>query len=744
MFRDSIHGYISIPKCFVDNIIDTEMFQRLRNIDQTGMRVLYPTAKHDRFSHSLGVYHLGSKAVNTILDHFSQNDYWRISSDGKAVTFWAENKVLFLLACLLHDIGHTPFSHALESTVLNNSTKGKKLFSDILTNEITVLEGRSEYVSVAKVKDAKPHEQLGAYYVLDKLREPINKIFKSLNECKYPKTDNNSFLFAEHYYQNTTISETISDDNLAFIARMILGLKYTSHEPKKQIRNCFIELLSSPGFDVDKLDYIIRDTKMSGISNIDIDTERLLNSLYIVTKTTYLTSDYVFPELKELLVTNAYSTSPDRTIHINGDFRGVIVLEKNTKVKITKGSKFVSLTSEQEGKIKYLNQLEPALFLVGTTIIKDSVKQSYMQSEDTYWLYANPYNTPFDIKITNAQLVSDFCFVVCPNEEDNGIVKLSVNGKCDIEILGMFHTESPVRFFDASLEGYITRLEIASNIIKDKIPTAKCYNEFSIGYKKQAINVIANVMEARDYLYLWVYAHHKVIYYANFSIPAVAKYVLTLKKSAWKLDYNHIRLIDDYYVWTKVKEIYEQNPPEINGELSDLCRDLFTRKYRLSLYKSLAEFDLLFEEISPNKRKHVKKFIRRNLSKKEDGFPLPLENRRAGYLSKDFIDQLKNKAGGKLDKIIDIVYVDASYESKRIDANKTLIVMKKNEIASLGEIPLLSREPKAQFDSAYYFYLYYRTESTPDEYLEESKAFKKVILDMAIENLPKNNDENNE
>ena len=743
MFRDSIHGYISIPKCFVDNIIDTEMFQRLRNIDQTGMRVLYPTAKHDRFSHSLGVYHLGSKAVNTILDHFSQNDYWRISSDGKAITFWAENKVLFLLACLLHDIGHTPFSHSLESTVLNNSAKGKKLFSDILINEISVLEGRSEYVSPSELKSAKPHEKLGAYYVLDNLKEPINKIFKILNENQYPKIDTNDILFAEHYYQNTTISESISDDNLAFIARMILGLKYTSHEPKKQIRNCFIELLNSPGFDVDKLDYIIRDTKMSGISNIDIDTERLLNSLYIVTKTTYISLNCNFKKLNELLVTDIYNVLNNKTIHINGDFRGVIILEKDTEVRIAPDSKFVSLTSEHEGKIKFLDTLQNrAIFTAGTTIIQDSEKP-YWRTPDTRWLPSYPDNKPFDIKITNAQLVSDFCFIVCTDEEDKGTVKLSVNGKCDIEISGKFHTESPVRFFDASLEGYASRLEIASNQIKDKIPTAKCYNEFSIGYKKQAINVIANVMEARDYLYLWVYAHHKVIYYANFLIPAVANYVLTLKKSAWKLDYSHIRLIDDYYVWTKVKEIYEQKPLEINGELSDLCRDLFTRKYRLSLYKSLAEFDLLFEEISPNKRKFVRQFIRRNLSKKEDGFPLPLENRRAGYLSKDFINQLKSKAGGKLDKIIDIVYVDASYESKRIDANKTLIVMK-NDIASLGEIPLLSREPKAQSDSAYYFYLYYRTESTPDEYLEESKAFKKVLLDMAIENLPKNNDENNE
>ena len=55
-FMDSVHGYISIPKCFVKNLIDTLEFQRLRNIEQTGMRILYHNAKHDRFSHSLGIW----------------------------------------------------------------------------------------------------------------------------------------------------------------------------------------------------------------------------------------------------------------------------------------------------------------------------------------------------------------------------------------------------------------------------------------------------------------------------------------------------------------------------------------------------------------------------------------------------------------------------------------------------------------------------------------------------------------
>jgi HD superfamily phosphohydrolase len=68
LFQDVIHGYIKIPSSFVEQIIDTALFQRLRNIAQTGMGVLYPNARHDRFSHSLGVFHLGTLALEALED----------------------------------------------------------------------------------------------------------------------------------------------------------------------------------------------------------------------------------------------------------------------------------------------------------------------------------------------------------------------------------------------------------------------------------------------------------------------------------------------------------------------------------------------------------------------------------------------------------------------------------------------------------------------------------------------------
>ena len=53
IIKDSVHGYINVPKPIAREIIDTDIFQRLKNIEQTGMQVLYPSATHNRFTHSL-------------------------------------------------------------------------------------------------------------------------------------------------------------------------------------------------------------------------------------------------------------------------------------------------------------------------------------------------------------------------------------------------------------------------------------------------------------------------------------------------------------------------------------------------------------------------------------------------------------------------------------------------------------------------------------------------------------------
>ena len=73
---DTVHGYIMINDELFYHIIDTRLFQRLRRIEQTSIRSVYPSARHDRFIHSLGVYHIGSLIVDHLKKEMSAKNYW--------------------------------------------------------------------------------------------------------------------------------------------------------------------------------------------------------------------------------------------------------------------------------------------------------------------------------------------------------------------------------------------------------------------------------------------------------------------------------------------------------------------------------------------------------------------------------------------------------------------------------------------------------------------------------------------
>lgn len=106
--KDPIYGYVDIDD-FCLPLIDTAEFQRLRNIVQTGYQALYPSVLHNRFVHSIGVYHLGKKAFDCFSSNVQNRNY------PEYVTIkWDTYRTTFTLACLLHDVGHSPFSHTGE------------------------------------------------------------------------------------------------------------------------------------------------------------------------------------------------------------------------------------------------------------------------------------------------------------------------------------------------------------------------------------------------------------------------------------------------------------------------------------------------------------------------------------------------------------------------------------------------------------------------------------------------------
>lgn len=107
--NDPVYGFINIPGGLVFDLIEHQWFQRLRNIKQLGLTsFVYPGANHTRFQHSLGAMHLMNIAIRTLRS--------------KDVVITDEEEEAAMAAILLHDIGHGPFSHALEASIIRGIT----------------------------------------------------------------------------------------------------------------------------------------------------------------------------------------------------------------------------------------------------------------------------------------------------------------------------------------------------------------------------------------------------------------------------------------------------------------------------------------------------------------------------------------------------------------------------------------------------------------------------------------------
>ncbi|HBS88991.1 MAG: phosphohydrolase [Bacteroidetes bacterium GWF2_38_335] len=187
IMNDPVYGFIDIPSGLIYEIIENSYFQRLRRIKQLGLTYLvYPGAYHTRFQHAIGAMHLMSTVINII------------RSKGHVITEKEENAAM--LAILLHDIGHGPFSHALEFTIVKNVT----------------------------------HEDLSLLF-MDKL----NKKYKG---------------------------------------KLDLAIKIFKNEYHKK----FLHQLVSGQLDVDRLDYLRRDSFFSGVSEGVIGSDRIIKMLDIV------------------------------------------------------------------------------------------------------------------------------------------------------------------------------------------------------------------------------------------------------------------------------------------------------------------------------------------------------------------------------------------------------------------------------------------------------------------------------
>ncbi len=186
IINDPVHGFISIPHEILFDVIEHPYFQRLRRISQTGLlNLIFPGATHTRFHHALGAMHLMFTALSTL--------------KLKGVKISIEEEKAALLAILLHDVGHGPFSHALENMLM----------------------------------DDWHHEKL-SLLLMNKMNEEFN-------------------------------------GELSMAIEMFQG---------KYQRKFFNQLISSQ-LDVDRLDYLKRDSFYTGVSEGNVNTQRIISMMNV-------------------------------------------------------------------------------------------------------------------------------------------------------------------------------------------------------------------------------------------------------------------------------------------------------------------------------------------------------------------------------------------------------------------------------------------------------------------------------
>lgn len=185
--NDPIYGFVTIPGDLIYDLINHKYFQRLRHIKQLGLtNLVYPGALHTRFHHAIGAMHLMQEALLTLKQ--------------KGISITPDEEEATLIAILLHDVGHGPFSHALEHSIVTGVS----------------------------------HESISSL-----IMEALNKEFKG---------------------------------------KLSLAIKIFNDGYKKK----YLHQLVSSQLDMDRLDYLKRDSFFTGVSEGVISSDRIIKMLDVV------------------------------------------------------------------------------------------------------------------------------------------------------------------------------------------------------------------------------------------------------------------------------------------------------------------------------------------------------------------------------------------------------------------------------------------------------------------------------
>ncbi len=232
IISDTVHGTIPLTKLAI-LIIDTDVFQRLRYLKQLSTcYFVFPSAIHTRFEHSIGTYHIAKKMLNTLKIKSKQSELDIIANIPELKNYFLQNNItsnfltkfiieLICIGALCHDLGHGPYSH---------------LFDDYFLKNTDIPENKKQFI----------HHEYRSCILLDHI---INN--------------------------NSILKHIINNDLLKFIFNII--------NPSNTHIEYVYQIVSNNlnSIDVDKFDYLTRDSKMLNI-NISFNYNRLVENAMVI------------------------------------------------------------------------------------------------------------------------------------------------------------------------------------------------------------------------------------------------------------------------------------------------------------------------------------------------------------------------------------------------------------------------------------------------------------------------------
>ena len=668
VIRDNVHGYIRIPEPFVARLIDTELFQRLRCVEQTGMRVLFPSARHDRFIHSLGTYHLGVRAFEAfqrnVRRYYSnqksadRNYYFVYADDESNTIFWEKHGVLFSIACLLHDCGHAPFSHSYECLydVPFEAGTDRRRLHVLLAKEFE--SESSAFVDDFTPRIGKTHEHMSALLVSKVFAKDIEEII-------------------------TAEFRSFSRSDIEFVARAIVGCPYNDKSSRwNQICNCLIRMLNSYSIDVDKLDYLIRDARLSGVDSMAIDVERLLGSLTVAEVTRL--NDHRFESDMQI----------DRVV-LCGTFEGRLDahLSGVTRAQGFCGSMAGRVVLYGDARICSDAAFAGGYAKVGgATYSKKVVETVGVEKINT------DADFPDGLRLEKGNFRCD--------HQLNAYVNMTAG---ELELGPSYVRGKMEGVFSGEVLGYVESAEPADVRVE-------------LAFHKSSLSVMQGVIATRNWEYYWIYGHHKVIYYANYLLVdllcrcarflakrtgetagEIMQKILNMETKTQVCNHSFFRP-NDSDILALIKWCYLEcsEGDDEDVALRSLCTELFTRKYRKSAWKSLAEFEVLFRDLSRSERMALLDALKDHSVRDEDDDDL----RWYGFFDTGWSSEFA-RAG-----MNDVVWVSADLTIRTLDPDSTFVLLKDQpyRLRDLAPVDLSPVESSA-------FYLYYRP-SRPDADLD--------------------------